>query len=449
MQTKNLSTTLDVAQLEKSLAKVSDMQSGALESPEALGPTKSAHDASSWSTKTEDAVADGIKLEKAAYVKLIQDGGRPLYPIKMIGEVSESPQKYRKLLRPFWAHPGIQYRPDLGMDWEVFQRQWRQRQSYRNRQLDNRGIIEEPDFDAYVREHKEFLIRGYKGKGLDEIEDNPESLKGPGTQWELEQATRDRERQTNREPECETFVQYQQALKRRLLRHGYNNDVVFLEEPKAQNALTEWVEYLGFECWWKDEYIREYERRNDIYTRRWEYIRGQDWVGSDETPELLDSWEAYDQRQALRQQSQRDVDKARQAVDDAKNQLSGVDLECAKKSNVSSTLDAALRKLEQAEERYCDVDRRNQLIARLGSDRRGCQAAKQSIDSQSALLDWASQQIPLIKAEMSRAANGGRGTKNRKRLAEVDIDASAADASHKHRKSVSPAPDGNEENNHL
>ncbi|KAJ6786319.1 hypothetical protein PWT90_09330 [Aphanocladium album] len=440
-------STIDLNKVNDQLAKALNGNDGGAETAPAVRNSEltkaeeETEDESYPPTEVEDLVGNALVNEKKAHATLVEDGGRPLYPIQTIEAVSQDPEKHRGILLPFWRHPGINYKPDHQLDWEAFHRQLRQWKLFRTWQLDNRGIIEEPDFDAYFREHIQFLIRGYRGKGVAEIEAKPELLKGPGTQWEREQATRERDRQTYREQDCNTFEQYRQALMRRLASHGYTETVVLVENPRKQDPLAEWVEYLGFECWWLDDYIRESKRREDFYKRRWEYIRGQDLVSSDDTPEILDSWEAFDQRQAMRDNGRRELDAAKEEVKSARNQICGGDVGSTKKSDTSVTLDDALQRLKEAEEKYAVIDRRNRLISRLGADRRACKEARKNIDSQLLLVDSAARQIPLIKAEMAKSKKEATSTKHRKRRAQVEPEAATADASHKHRKSASPEAD--------
>lgn len=57
--------------------------------------------------------------ERGHYYALVNDGGRPCYPIALLKEVSENPREYRELLRP-WQ--GVY--PDASVPrWEVFDRQ--------------------------------------------------------------------------------------------------------------------------------------------------------------------------------------------------------------------------------------------------------------------------------------------------------------------------------------
>src|SRR5690554_6824478 len=56
--------------------------------------------------------------ETEAYQELVDHGGRPLYPIGLLEEVSTHPEKYHEMLQS-WQYPS-----DLMKTWEVFQRQW-------------------------------------------------------------------------------------------------------------------------------------------------------------------------------------------------------------------------------------------------------------------------------------------------------------------------------------
>lgn len=98
----------------------------------------------------------------------------------MMQAVSKNPSEYRTLLEPFWCAPATYYQCDGRLNWEVFQRELRQREFFREWQLDQRGIDWEYDFDTEVEEYQRYLTRVCGGKGVAEIETGPSSLKGHG-----------------------------------------------------------------------------------------------------------------------------------------------------------------------------------------------------------------------------------------------------------------------------
>ncbi|KAM3515263.1 hypothetical protein MY11210_001156 [Beauveria gryllotalpidicola] len=402
--------------------------------PSLARDSASTDDESNPGTEVEDLVGDALVNERKSYAELIADGGRPLYPIEMLESVAKDPEQHRYLLQPYWQHPGINYATDYHLDWEVFQRQLRQHKAFRNWQLDNRGIIEEPDFDAYVEQKKANLRKDRRGRDLAEIESNPESLKGPNTHWEWLQDTRARERRQFREPRCSSFPEYHAALQRRLADHGFSEKTTLLADPKKQDALAEWHEYLGFECWWQDQYIREYKGRLKRYDQNWEFIQRQEWVTSDHTPEYLENWRMSGGPRAQRQEARLEVEKAKSKVEKARQHMGIKSVDGDQKGATSHALDDALQQLAEAEKRSKELARLHDVIATLHVLEYEYKCVKAYVDSQPTLIQWVIDQIPLIKAEMKVKAHSSAMPGSRKRSAREDGEDASAPRSPKLRK---------------
>ncbi|EGX94715.1 hypothetical protein CCM_02986 [Cordyceps militaris CM01] len=417
LQARKTTMPLDVGKLDEILAAIGEVDRTAWSQLAVERPT-SPNSRSDTSHETPDAVESAVVAEKEAYDNLIKDGGRPLYPIQMIEQISGNPQQYRDLLQPFWKHP----EPHSCRDWEVFQRQWRQRQTFRNWQLHNRGIIVEEDFDAHVQERKDYLTKYYGGRGVAEIEANPESLKKPGRLWDLRQKRKNKDRGCIRESRCSNFAEYHAALKKRLSAHGFKEQVSLQQDLTRQDSLQEWYEYLGFECWCQDKYLREYERHKIACDEKWKYIQSQSWVASHETPEHLGSWDGIEERYARVSEAQKHVDEAKLLVGCVRQRIDTGDASVS----TSRQLDEALEKLAQAEAEYKDADHRNHTINTLGNHIYACEEAKAAVDSQPALIQWILDQFPLIKSEMEAKATGGvaalSNTKKRARADETDAE---------------------------
>ncbi len=208
-------------------------------------------------------------------------------------------------------------------------------------------------------------------------------------------------------------------MKKRLSDHGFKDKVLLLEDPTKQNLLTEWHEYLGFECWWQDEFGRESERRQKAYDDKWKYIQSQKWVASHETPEYLNSWEGVKETLALVSKAQESVGEARLNVVHALQSINLAGAGSDVRSGTSETLDAALRKLAEAEEEYNNANRRKAIIETFSDQRCSCENAETRCNSQTALIKWVIDQIPLIKAEMKDRADdtGAARYSKRKRIA--------------------------------
>ncbi|KAM3558657.1 hypothetical protein ARSEF4850_004504 [Beauveria asiatica] len=364
-------------------------------------------------------VGNALASEKKSYAELVADGGRPLYPIEKLESVAKDPEQHRHILQPYWRYPGIKYGTDYHPDWEVFQRQLRQHKAFRNWQLDNRGIIEEPDFNAYVEREMVHLRKHLQGRGLAEIEANPESLRGPNTHWEWLQSKRARERRQYREQGCSSFAEYHAALQRRLAAHGLSEKTTLLADPRKQDALTEWHEYLGFECWWQDQYTREYKGRLKRYDQNWNFIQRQECVTSDLTVGFIENYmsiEIAEQRREARQE----ITKAKSKVEEARQHIGFEPVDGSHKGVTPRALGDALQQLAEAEKRCKKLDRFYEAIVHIRVLAYRCSCAKNHVDSQPALIQWVVDQIPLIKAEMEVKAHGSAISGSRKKRTRED-----------------------------
>lgn len=102
-------------------------------------------------TAEVDWDAEGKRTETIAYNSLVNDGGRPAYPISLLERVSEEPEEYREILRPWQNHPYTS-----PPEWDgVFLIQSQRWQMFRRWQQDSRVPYDDDmEFAAYVQEQK-------------------------------------------------------------------------------------------------------------------------------------------------------------------------------------------------------------------------------------------------------------------------------------------------------
>ncbi|CVL09348.1 uncharacterized protein FMAN_15506 [Fusarium mangiferae] len=211
---------------------------------------------------------DRTRRETEAYHELISDGGRPLYSISLIQEVYRDPDSYAEILRP-WQEHLAPVSPS-----GIFQKQLQRWRDFRNWQNDNRGREDDDGgFSAYVERRKYIIQRDYLpdfcAKLLAEIEADTSCLK---SQWEDIQWERERQRHHCRERGCRGFRDYTEAVKRRLARHDFTLSFELDEDPKKQDKLTTWIEYLNYEYWWLDKYTSDIERLEPEHGKLWQEL---------------------------------------------------------------------------------------------------------------------------------------------------------------------------------
>ncbi|KAM3525834.1 hypothetical protein MY4038_007125 [Beauveria bassiana] len=370
------------------------------------------------------------ECEKEAHRALVADGGRPLYPIRLLRDVLDNADNYRAdMLRPFWDHP----RPVLSRH-EIFQRQQMRWRDFRHWQLDNRGIKEADDgYRAYVSQLREWYLKIPDTNLLAELDADlaadPLCLAGPGTEWRLQQKRRAWKRCFQREPGCREFSSYRIAAHTRLARHGFaysyaidddgnndNNDVhddddnknnndprrcrefQLDEDPKRQDALTTWLEYLCFEYWWQDHYDMCLGRRQTEHDAAWAKLQGSGLLLPDEMAQLIPT-------DACRTRRYDDMCRTRVAVLAAQGELA--------KAAAQGRL--AKRKMTQRLEAAIEADdrakARSRAMAQFIKETEEYRAAQEDVKNQPVLVEWVSQQLELVREEarVVRGAKNGEG----------------------------------------
>ncbi|KAM3429281.1 hypothetical protein NHJ13734_008239 [Beauveria thailandica] len=307
--------------------------------------------------------------ETVAYQELVDEGGRPLYPIDLIGDMFQDPDNYAETLRP-WQLNISPVSPS-----GIFQKQLQRWRDFRKWQNDNRRREDNDDggFPAYVEWSKHIIQRDKKpkwaAKRLAEIEADPSCLK---SSWEDRQWERERQRRYCRERGCRGFRDYTEAVKRRLTRHGFtqpftfNEDpITFNEDPKNQDKLMTWIEYLNYEYWWLDKAESEAKRIYELTQKDPERLR---------------------------------IPKARRI----------------------SMLEHGTEKLLAAKRRLGQAQSRSFLIIQFVRATFGYDEAKMDAARHRVLVQWVLDQVPLIEAEMNpckanrRLGSGGRRATKRR-----------------------------------
>ncbi|KID72367.1 uncharacterized protein G6M90_00g089080 [Metarhizium brunneum] len=363
--------------------------------------------------------------EMEAYNNLVNDGGHPLYQIDLLESVSKDPDAYCEMLTPFRRPPRWgKSEMDTFNVRDAIRRQWHRWQNFRKWQLNNRGIDykdanDEEVFSAHVEKTK----RHYREVGWDEqaarLETDPTSLKQPGNWWHYLQRHHDWQRRYQRELGCESFSDYQGAVKARLARHGFTRSFYLAEDPKQQDKLTTWIEYLCFEYWWLDRYTATKERLKSKHDDAWIEVKNQGVVKEGETPGFIRTDES-----AMRRQDAKD--RASKAMKDAELEAEKIyhatqtdpDRFSIPKERRVRMLVKARRRLSKAKETVEFLKRRSQLLIGFVRGTFGYDDANQDVVNQMNLLKWAVAQTRSIEDEQKAATLGREATRKRRESAE-------------------------------
>ncbi|KAJ3579596.1 hypothetical protein NPX13_g962 [Xylaria arbuscula] len=220
---------------------------------------------------------------------------------------------------------------------------------------------------------------------------------------------------------------YTEAVKELLAQYDFPRPFQFHDDPKQQDRLTTWIEYLGFACAQHDRYVRVMKVRQPEYDKAWKTLVDAKVLRPFETEEYI-----CDIKCAFHHQSEEDrayaavksaeavLLSAQKAKDNPRESLRGKPAAGIQSCVAQSRLDAA-------KESLASIKRRNDMVDEFSLEVRSHQRAKTNAGRYSAILQWILEQVPLVEAEMNKSGvtetspNLRRGTKRRRDQDNVDI----------------------------
>lgn len=296
-------------------------------------------------------------------------------------------------------------------------------QDFRKWQNDNRGLEDDDGgYPAYLERWKHIVKRSFlptlRDKCLAEIEADPSCRK---SQWENKQWERERQRDHCRERGCRGFRDYTEAVKRRLARHGFTQSFELNEDPKKQDKLATWIEYLNYEYWWLDKHTGDIERLEPEHDKLWQELVDTNILRTHETKEFVRTNTSGMERQ-------RDEDQARKAVqraDDEAERIYVLTQEDPKRLLIPqakriSMLKHAAQELQAAKRQSEQAERRSHLIGQFIRATWDYDKAKRDAARHRILVQWVLEQVPLVDAEVNpskanRLESGERRRTKRRR----------------------------------
>ncbi|KAI1110981.1 hypothetical protein F5Y14DRAFT_427060 [Nemania sp. NC0429] len=305
--------------------------------------------------------------ERMFYESLVEDGGRPLYPIHLLDDVARDPGAHQDMLRPWLLRHNAE-----PPEWEVFRAQSVAWKHFRRWQLYNR--------------HEGPLI------GMDK--NNDETY-----QHFVHRFRRD-------------TSSYTKATKQLLAKYNFDGEFQLHHDRTEQDKLTTWIEYLAFMCAFDDLCTLRIERSRGIYNESWRTLLETKVLRPHETREYVHETESA----ALR-----DGERARayEAVKSAEAMLSTVQQLASEllgdESESEDDLDRAREALEMqtavaqynlatAKEWLTSIERRDRLVTAFRRVSRAYLGSKRDKEIHSSRLQWAFDQFPLVRAEMGEPA---------------------------------------------
>lgn len=228
--------------------------------------------------------------ERGDYHLLLADGGRPFYSIEKLDAVQQDPDSYYDLIGP-WKHLDS----FLGglFENDVFQRQLDRWEQFHRWQLEHRNQDAQA-CEKHIEKMRTMYAR-FAGRCtmhaslLAELDDPADSFERDRFQ------ARDRVRKLTLQWLSQGghlytgFSNYTEDVRRCLTQHGFLDHIDLDLDPKKQDELTTWAEYVHFEFWWLAAYEGVLERATPKMRRQWEKLHEQGIFDKDETFDVVRS----------------------------------------------------------------------------------------------------------------------------------------------------------------
>ena len=293
-------------------------------------------------------------FERECYAELVRDGGRPVYPLSLVDAVSRDPAAYKEILQPWIDNPN-EDPPDSSV---VFRNQvyhWREFGRWRTY---NRCKPSEAGQRLLAYESFSWHFR----------------RKAPN---------------------------YTEALRALLAQYDFARSFQLQDDPAHQDAVTTWIEYLGFVCAAHYRFTRLIQHHQPVHDEGWKALEDSGVLRPSETREDLEDPKSTSRR-AL------EADQAFKAVQLAKSDLNAAvrmasDHPGDSPQTHALVLAAAQSRLDAALTRQESVKRRNDLVEKFILSVRNHSIAQTGARRQSTLRRWVLQQLPLVEAEMKEA----------------------------------------------
>ncbi|RSL43878.1 hypothetical protein CEP54_014913 [Fusarium duplospermum] len=426
----NIETTsqpLDLDDLDARLRQVPPNGDPTASRPQPQSPGQSRHPSPATNHR-----AHRKEVETIYYNQLIEDGGRPLYPIELIDEVLEKPEEHRELIQPLQRHP------ELNQPFDIFLEQGERWKDFRKWQKDNRGLEDENDtYEAYVKVATFWTNRlkldWARAEFEEKLKKNPFCLE---REWGHQQKDRNRQRLRCRERGCNGSADYFEAVKRRLASHGITRPFELKEDPTQQDQLTTWIEYLGYEYWWLDGHAEDMERLGPKHDEAWKKLVDTKIVGPHDTIEDVRSMRGSLQRENDVQQAHTELRMAKAEAQRVFNltQESPERFLIPEKQRVEM-LNKVAQDVERAERRYKRVKVRNDKVSAFVGSTHEYHHADIKWTCHRLYVQWVLGQLPLVEAEMVEAeAEKSRASRNKGKKRMLSPQDSNAGPSQKRRK---------------
>ncbi|KAI5923470.1 hypothetical protein F4810DRAFT_207838 [Camillea tinctor] len=277
--------------------------------------------------------------ERICYHKLLSDGGRPCYPIELLGEVASNPKDYREILRP-WQRLGY----PKAFTWKVFRAQYSSWFGFRLWQS--------------VPRERNFRV--------------------PGMPQSPAQVRRERRAQRYQVG----FSEYKETVKNALAQYGIAQEFRLRRDPAQQDQLTTWLEYLAWAKAWcehEDYKLRRVEYRLNMDRHELKQYGIHDYTRED--------WHRYEK---IILDARRSFEHHRKRRDPPNC--------CPRTQKGDGQVCVAAMRLKKMEEGFKTMARARYLHGDLSFEMRCYDERKFDTETHYAVLEWILGQVSLIEA---------------------------------------------------
>ncbi|KAI5924571.1 hypothetical protein F4810DRAFT_709528 [Camillea tinctor] len=303
---------------------------------------------------------------------LVKQGGRPIYSVDLIDEISQHPLSHWDLLRPW-----VDYPPD-------YDPEPNEEATIRGITCAGTSIIQQLISWKEFREWQRYIRKD--GHGFDST-----YTRVPG--------------------EGHTYADYNEAIKALLAEHDFTRPFRLQKDPMHQDKLTTWIEYLAFEYRQHDLCIQSIQSVQPEYDKYWKILVDSNVLRPFETKELIHSGSRYgllierDREKATRvvESAERIAQEVAESMDKDAHNPKGSRFTSQQREQKILT---AKSKLDAAKESLALVEKRNRLVIEFlrtvrqqilppfGYDHKRMEAMGHSLR-----IPWILSQVPLIEAE--------------------------------------------------
>ncbi|KAF2178472.1 hypothetical protein K469DRAFT_754523 [Zopfia rhizophila CBS 207.26] len=288
----------------------------------------------------EKQYRDSLQRETEAYYALVNDGGRPSHPLSLLEDIVKNPGEYREILS-FWQDRGKLE------DWEVFTTQLSRWTGFRQLQQYARG--------RHVKEWEEDrrLASQYDHVDAEQLV----FVFGQWRSWEI--------------------------FRRAPTAHDGRGRA--LSHISRQDKLATWIEYLGYEYWWYDQYAlskRQQQRLDDA----WKKLVNAKVLRPFKTQEFICSIESGFLEQNEEDSAKEAVESAKSAVMLARKAISEPRRVNRSPKESQKRLLEAQSKLDAVVNEYNSIKRRHNLIYGFTEGTKNNRFAKHNTERHSILL---------------------------------------------------------------